>query len=287
MMISSLNDRSQLYKMDLNIENHNDSRIIAYNFVKTRSSVLDVGCACGDFGEIISKEKHCEVTGMEYDQGSIKIASDTNAFSNLHFVDLNQFEVTDFKQYYGYFDYITLLDVLEHLINPDVVLLKLRKFLKEDGFMIISLPNISFGEIKMNILKDDFTYTDLGILDRTHLKFFTYKTIIHFLTSLNFEICESKVTVWDFKINKVSFFVKKYIQKNPHSYAYQYIVKVCSSDLSTDKLLTANSNRMQLEWKTIHKELKLIRKRKWTEVIFPERSWRRLIANMIYRRIFS
>jgi 2-polyprenyl-3-methyl-5-hydroxy-6-metoxy-1,4-benzoquinol methylase len=271
--------------MDLNIENHNDSRIIAYNFVETRSTVLDVGCACGDFGEIISKEKHCDVTGIEYDQGSIIIARDTNAFSNLHLVDLNQFDETEFKQYYGFFDYITLLDVLEHLINPDLVLLKLRKFLKKDGFMVISLPNISFGEIKMNILKDDFTYTDLGILDRTHLKFFTYKTIINFLTNLNFEICEDKVKVCDFKVNKVPFFVKKYIQKNPHSYAFQYIVKVCLSDLGFEELLKINSNRMQLEWTTINKELKLIRKGKWMNMLLPIKSRRRIIVKKIYRWI--
>lgn len=287
-MFAGANDRSYIYKIDLNLQDKNDARIIAYDFIEDKSTVLDVGCACGDFGVLVSREKQCRVYGMEYDRASIKIAEETKVFTNLHEVDLNTFDIEEYKGYCDFFDYITLLDVLEHTINPDQVLLKMKKFLKRNGFFIISLPNISFGEIKINILKDDFTYTDMGILDRTHLKFFTYKTIIHFFTTLNLEICQSNVKVFDFSTNNnvVPFYIKKYIENNPHSYVYQYVMKVTPSDLCHVELFDLNSKRMQIEWTTIKQQLKVNRKFKWANKLLPEGSKRRLLAREVYNRIF-
>jgi len=286
-MSSHINDRSQIYRLELDLKNKNDARIIAYNFIETRSSVLDVGCSCGDFGILITKNKNCAVYGMEKDPESIRIARDSKTYKDLHEVDLNQFDEERFKNYYGFFDYIAFIDVLEHLINPDLVLLKMQKFLKTDGFFIISLPNISFGEIKINILNDDFTYTDTGILDRTHLKFFTYKTIIDLLTELNLEISESAVKVADSnsRLYKVPFYIERYIRDNPHSYVYNYISKVSRSNLGKDELRRLNTERIQVEWTSIEQELKLIRRLKWFEKFFPVGSRRRTYVKNIHMRV--
>lgn len=288
-MLTKNEDRSQIYKIDLDLKNQNDARIIAYNIIKPHSSVLDVGCACGDFGVLISRNKHCDVYGMECDPVSIQIARDTKVFSDLHEIDLNQFEDEEFKEYHGFFDYISMLDVLEHIINPDQVLLKIKKFLKRNGLIILSIPNVSFGEMKINLLNDEFTYTDTGILDRTHLRFFTYKTIIRFFTDLNFEICESKVKVADvtFGSNMIPFYIKNYILKNPHSYVYQYVITIIPSNLPKDELVKLNSKRMDQEWIMIKQELKKIRKYYWMNKIFPVGSKRRTFVEMMYKKIFK
>ncbi len=77
------------------------------------------------------------------------------------------------------FDVILLGDVLEHLVDPYTVLNNLKKYLKTDGVIVASIPNIrEWNTMKTIFLKGDFQYSDVGILDKTHLRFFTKKNII-------------------------------------------------------------------------------------------------------------
>lgn len=79
-----------------------------------------------------------------------------------------------------YFDFIIFGDVLEHLIEPEKILKSYTKYLKNDGRIIASIPNIKNYIIMFNlIVRDKFEYKDSGILDRTHLRFFTKREIIN------------------------------------------------------------------------------------------------------------
>lgn len=87
------------------------------------------------------------------------------------------------------FDVILLGDVLEHLVDPYTVLDNLKKFLKPNGIIIASIPNIrEWNTMKTIFLKGDFRYDDAGILDRTHLRFFTKKNIIELFENNNYKI---------------------------------------------------------------------------------------------------
>ena len=263
-------NRSTIYQINLNMDNTNDARIIGYSYIVPESTVLDIGSACGDFGALIKKEKNCNVFGMEYDAQSIKIAQKLNVYQQLDQIDLNVFDENDYKEYFDFFDSIVLLDILEHLLDPEKVLISLKKFLKEDGYFVISLPNIAFFDIKVSLLEDDFTYTDTGILDRTHIKFFTYKTIITFMASLNLKINDCKVVVNDLTLeNKLPRNVKKFIVKDPHSFVYQYVMKVYPSNDDIDSILLHNTEHLKIEWSHILQELRKIRKQKFISKIFP------------------
>ncbi len=263
-------NRSSIYKIDLDLDSTNDARLIGYNYITSESTVLDVGSACGDFGALIKKEKNCNVFGIEYDTQSIKIAQKLNVYQQLHQINLNIFDENDYKMYFDSFDSIVLLDVLEHLLDPEKVLASLKKFLKEDGYFIISLPNIAFCDIKVSLLEDDFTYTDTGILDRTHIKFFTYKTIITFMTSLSLKIKECQVVVHDLTLeNKLPGNVKKFIVKDPHSFVYQYVMKVYPSNDDISSILLHNTECLKIKWSYISPELKRIRKQKIISKVFP------------------
>lgn len=86
------------------------------------------------------------------------------------------------------FDYIIFGDVLEHLKYPYSLLEKFKNYLSEKGKFIISLPNVAHACVKSNLLIDNFNYTKYGILDDTHLRFFTYKTIAKEFANINLYI---------------------------------------------------------------------------------------------------
>jgi len=87
------------------------------------------------------------------------------------------------------FDVILLADVLEHLIDPYTILNKLKKHLNKNGIIVASIPNIrEWNTMKTIFFKGDFKYTDSGILDKTHLRFFTKKNMINLFENNDFEI---------------------------------------------------------------------------------------------------
>lgn len=95
-------NRAYIYQIDLSSQGADDVRIIASSYIDNCSKVLDVGCACGDFGYYISNRKQCDVYGMEYNAESIKTAFDKQVYKEIHQMDLNTFETDTFKKYCNY-----------------------------------------------------------------------------------------------------------------------------------------------------------------------------------------
>ena len=134
--------------------------------------VLEVGCACGATSlKIKDLYPNAEIYGIEINKDSASIAS---KFMNIETYNI---EEVDLNYEEKYFDYIIFADVLEHLYNPKLVLEKVNKYLKDDGSIITSIPNIMHYSVIMDLLNGNFTYTDAGILDRTHIRFFTLNEI--------------------------------------------------------------------------------------------------------------
>jgi SAM-dependent methyltransferase len=93
------------------------------------------------------------------------------------------------------FDKVLLLDVLEHLRQPDKLLQDCRSFLKPNGHLIVSLPNIANITVRLMLLFGGFNYTERGLLDKTHIRFFTRKTARKLLESNGYRIVEQKMTI--------------------------------------------------------------------------------------------
>ena len=235
------------YHSDINLNNKNEARVIAYNFIQNNSVVLDVGCADGDLGKLLHNTKNCLVTGMEYSLNSLKYAAQTNSFERLHNVDLNNLDINDYIDYENNFDYVVFGDVLEHIYDPQKVLYEFSRFLKDDGFFVISLPNVAHASIKALLLDDMWEYTDVGLLDKTHIRFFTHKTIPTFLAEIGLGISKVYCTVsgkygtnptsgW----GRLSYNIRKFILSNPHSYVVQYVMLVKKVQGSYFSVLTSN-----------------------------------------------
>lgn len=88
----------------------------------------------------------------------------------------------------GPFDQIMLADVLEHLADPDAPLRALAGMLEPAGSVVVSLPNVAYLRTRLRLARGDWTYEDTGILDRTHLRFFTRATARHMLAEAGFRI---------------------------------------------------------------------------------------------------
>lgn len=126
-------DRSYIYQLELKSSQKNDVRVMAEELLVSNSTVLDVGCACGDFGVYAVKQKKYQMYGLEYDIQSIKAAQKTGAYNEVKQVDLNRFDLNTFCDYEKKFDSILLLDILEHLNAPETVLPMFKSLLSPGG----------------------------------------------------------------------------------------------------------------------------------------------------------
>ncbi len=146
--------------------------------------VLDVGCSAGAFGSLLKKERNCEVWGVEPSDSASEAASVLDKVFHDYFHPGLDMEGRQF-------DAIVFNDVLEHLANPWEILKYSRTLLKPGGYIVASIPNIQCYQALRNLVwKGEWTYTDSGILDKTHLRFFTRKSIIRLFEEMNFEIVE-------------------------------------------------------------------------------------------------
>jgi 2-polyprenyl-3-methyl-5-hydroxy-6-metoxy-1,4-benzoquinol methylase len=108
-----------------------------------------------------------------------------NSLDDFFIVDLDDQKLPKFD---NKFDLIVLGDVLEHLKRPDIILKNLKELLASHGRIIISVPNIAQIKIRLKLLLGNFDYQDYGIMDRTHLKFFTQKTIKNLIIQAGYQI---------------------------------------------------------------------------------------------------
>jgi len=135
--------------------------------------VIDFGCATGSFAQLLT-EQNCQVTGVELNRKTAKIAE--QYCEQVIVADLDCVSVVDILPRQA-FDVAVFGDVLEHLRDPWRVLEETRQLLKPEGYVVASIPNIAHGAIRLALLQGRFEYTEMGILDNTHLRFFTRETV--------------------------------------------------------------------------------------------------------------
>lgn len=143
-----------------------------------RGRVLEIGCAEGLTLEYLKTRFDCEVVGLDYCESALAEARSKGL--EVHVCDLNS-EQLPFKE--GEFDYIIIGDVLEHLYDPWSVLRDVAKTMKDDGTILISIPNVKhYTLLKDLILRDRWEYCEAGLLDVTHIRFFTFDGIMKLLS---------------------------------------------------------------------------------------------------------
>jgi len=159
--------------------------------VGSNREVLDIGCGEGDFAAELNRSGS-RVTGVDL----LPQPANTAAFEQYFSADLDDGIAAVVKALGDKrFDRVLLLDILEHLRSPDRILTECHTLLNSRGELIVSLPNIANITIRVMLLFGRFDYTERGILDRTHLRFFTRKTARRFLRENGYEIVQERSTV--------------------------------------------------------------------------------------------
>ncbi|TXD84962.1 class I SAM-dependent methyltransferase [Subsaximicrobium wynnwilliamsii] len=153
---------------------------------KEAQCVLDVGCGQGTFGGQIKNLNNAEVWGIEYMPNEGEMAK---SILDKVFIGAVEDFLTDLPN--NYFDVIYFNDVLEHLAYPDQVLKDLKPKLKSKGLIISSIPNMRyFRSFKKLVVNGDWDYQDHGVMDKTHLRWFTKKSIRKMYESIGFKILQ-------------------------------------------------------------------------------------------------
>jgi 2-polyprenyl-3-methyl-5-hydroxy-6-metoxy-1,4-benzoquinol methylase len=166
-------------------ENINPKIIELYNGERL---VLDIGCGSGALGARIKQiNPDAVVHGIDISPEAGIVAG--KRLDRFVCLDLDREALPDFGAAY---DLIILGDLLEHLKRPDTFLAELRSRLRNDGHIILSVPNIANYSIRLRLLLGEFSYTETGILDRTHVRFFTYRTITEMMEECGFRIEERR-----------------------------------------------------------------------------------------------
>jgi len=210
------------------------------------AKILDVGSGNGALSRRL-KEKRSDfiIDGIELNAYAAELSR--QYYRRFYIGDARDYLDEINKE--GY-DYIVLADVIEHLSDPLEFLKDLYSCLTTKSRIIISLPNIAFGAIRFSLLNGNFDYVDSGILERTHLRFFTLKTLKSLIknSDLNLEkifylqrsLIESEIPLEKLKLSPFLFYN---INKSPLAYTYQFVVTLGKKPCITESIFVGATGK--------------------------------------------
>lgn len=135
-------------------------------------SVLELGCAAGATGKKLKQEfKITRYAGIEPHWEAAQLARDV--LDEVYPVNIEEVDLQALGLKPDSFDLLLALDVLEHLYNPWDILVDLAEYVRPGGSIVLSIPNVRHASVVQNLVNGNWTYTDAGLLDATHIRFFT------------------------------------------------------------------------------------------------------------------
>jgi methionine biosynthesis protein MetW len=161
---------------------------IATSMIPRGAKVLEVGCGTGSLSQIVRETCRADVVGIEPDPARAQRAADRGLKVHSGFLS------RELIQEIGPFDVVLFADVLEHLPNPQAMLLLSREALSAGGAVIVSIPNVAHWSVRANLLRGKFQYQPSGIMDATHLKWFTVATAESLIVSSGFKVIEYRAS---------------------------------------------------------------------------------------------
>lgn len=222
------------YDAQIDEGNDNDSHVVMIKMVGRGKRVLDLGCWNGDMGAHL-RSRNLEVVGLEKDAEAAAVAA-----RRLDSVVTGDVDELDLSEIFGTerFDVIVAGDVLEHLTDPASTLRRLRPLLAHGGSIVASIPNVAHGSVRLNLLNGDFQYTDVGLLDRTHLRFFTRRSMLSLFEDAGFVVVETQTTTIDPLLAPEGPItpaaedadIVERVQADPDAHVYQFVVRAVPDD---------------------------------------------------------
>lgn len=239
----------------IDIEAKNDSHsIISREIVKLEKklTVLDVGCGSGLIGKFLLDYDNITIDGIEIDKKAIAEANKIKKYRKIYNNSID--EILDDSIKLQKYDVIIFADLLEHLVKPYEVLTKISKYLNKNGFILVSIPNIAHVDVIENLINNNFNYNNVGVLDTTHLRFFTNNSFLEMIKNINdsndkkYDVSHIDAThIYPENINPNDKLIQ-IINKDDNKFILQNIFKLYinedNSTKSLDKLLSNKKNNM-------------------------------------------
>jgi 2-polyprenyl-3-methyl-5-hydroxy-6-metoxy-1,4-benzoquinol methylase/cell division protein FtsB len=217
-----------VYDMTVDPDAENNTHAYLLAMVGYNKSVLEVGCATGYLTRAMV-DRGCKVVGVELDPAAAAVAEDWA--ERVVVGDIDRGDVWDQMDDES-FDVVLCGDVLEHLRDPLGALRSAVRKLKPEGIVVTSLPNVAHGDVRLLLLHGRFRYRDLGLLDRTHIRFFTLETIRELLRDAGLLVVETKRVIvplfgseLDVKRDDVLQSTVDEILTDPEAESYQFVMK--------------------------------------------------------------
>ena len=222
------------YSTEMHMSNESDVRVKILKAVKPNSTVLEFGPACGVMTKHLKEVLGCEVYIVEINEEDFTAAMEYAVDGVCGDATRLEWENRFFDVR---FDYVIFADVLEHVYEPEVLLGRAAAYLKEGGRILLSVPNIAHNSIIINLLKDRFEYKQVGLLDNSHIRFFTYNGLLEmldrqglkpavedavYLHPLQTEFADN----YDYGVGK-----SQMLKNKPNGYVYQFVFEAVKKDV--------------------------------------------------------
>ncbi len=207
---------------------------IISSLVSSGESVLEFGCAKGELSEYLKNELGCKTYGIEISEKALEVAK--AHLDGYICCDIENYEWE--KSFDVEFDTLIFADVLEHLRNPAKAIRRALSLLKDDGKIIFSVPNIAHADIILKLINNRFDYSDIGLLDDTHIHFFAKENLVDFCTEAKIfptlitgTLCPAGSSEQAMADRSSASFRASYM----HDYAgvYQFVVCAIKSDFAS------------------------------------------------------
>ena len=148
------------------------------------SHIVDIGCGAGSFGELLKHDEDVEVWGVEYNPAA---AEEARTVLDRVLTGSAESALSELPQ--QYFDCVVFNDVLEHLVDPYTVLDRAKSLLTPAGVVVASIPNARHWPVFVDyVFKGNWEYRNQGVLDKTHLRFFTKNSILKTFDRCGYEV---------------------------------------------------------------------------------------------------
>lgn len=211
----------------------NDSLAKLAKLIPANTKVLDVGCGNADLGAYLRREKQCHVTGLDYSEAALTIAKDN--LDAVAVIDLNTTALTDVLS--SRYDVIVFADILEHIVTPYNVLCDAKSLLRNGGKILVSIPNAGYVGAVLSLYEGEWEYRNEGILDTTHVRYYTGKSLMNMLTraGLSGRIADrvnKDLTASEFsqRMDALPGSVRDWLCAKPEAATYQFIAEATVSE---------------------------------------------------------
>jgi len=217
-----------LYDRDIDAGRRN-SLAVLLDLVPAGADVLDVGIGGGALGRHLASAGGCRVDGA-----TISPAEATHAAPHYRRIEVADLNVTALDALFAgqRYDAIICADVLEHLPRPTAVLDSCRKLLAADGRLLLSIPNVAYSGLIAELLAGEFRYRTEGLLDRTHVRFFTRRSLLRLLRERGWQVDVVRPVYLDLRDSEfrpdfdlLPPAVRRHLLARPDGLTYQFIVQ--------------------------------------------------------------